>query len=114
MTDSNDILDGWGPMLAGNQSLLRLQLEMALESRNGAERPVAETIAEAAEAAGADLIFVLPRPDGSGSTAVVRVTEEGLESFLEVGTDGKRVRRVRAGGDGPVSAAAGTRRSRCV
>lgn len=69
---------------SGASNLKRLEFEMALELGGAGERPLAETVREAAESAGGDLLFVLPAPDGRGSAAVVRLFESGRSRLLQV------------------------------
>jgi hypothetical protein len=64
----------------------RLQFELALDLSVPGVRPVKETLAHAAETAGVDLLFVLPTANGKGTTAVVRMVEEGSDAFLQVRT----------------------------
>ena len=68
------------------RGLQRLQFELALDLSIPGGRPVQETLARAAETAGADLLFVLPVPRGEGMMAVVRLAEEGGDCFLQVRT----------------------------
>jgi hypothetical protein len=66
------------------RGLRRLQFELALDLSLPGGRPMAETLASAAETAGVDLLFVLPAASGHAMTGVVRVSEEGSDSFLQV------------------------------
>lgn len=66
--------------------LPRMQLELALELADSGDSPLADKIAQAAENAGADLLFMLPTPDGNGMSAVVRVDDEGDDRFLQIRT----------------------------
>jgi hypothetical protein len=66
------------------RGLRRLQFELALDLSLPGGRPVQETLASAAETAGVDLLFVLPAANGHAMTGVVRVSEEGTDSFLQV------------------------------
>jgi hypothetical protein len=84
MMDPREKLGSLTAPRTGSQSLQRLQLEMALESRNTGKRPLAELLADAADAAGADLLIVLPGPNGAGMTAVLRLKEDAIDSFLQV------------------------------
>ncbi len=68
------------------RGLQRLQFELALHL-SVVGRPVAEALARAAETAGADLVFVLPAPNGEGMMGVVRLNDEGSDFFLQVGTE---------------------------
>lgn len=68
------------------RGLRRLQFELALDLSLPGGRPVEETLASAAETAGVDLLFVLPAANGHEMTGVVRVSEEGNNSFLQVKT----------------------------
>jgi len=70
---------------ATSRSLQRLQFELALDLSATGSRPARETLARAAEASGADLLCMLPMPDGKGVTAVVRLSDEGSDIFLQVG-----------------------------
>jgi hypothetical protein len=71
---------------AEGRSLQRLQFELALDMSASDARPPHETLAHAAQAAGADLLFVLPAPRGNGMTAVIRLVDDGVDHFLQVGT----------------------------
>jgi hypothetical protein len=71
---------------ANGRSLKRLEFEMALELADTGDRPHPELIRQAAATAGADLLFVLPAPDGSGVTSVVRLAENGGDRLLQVRT----------------------------
>jgi hypothetical protein len=88
MMNSHRKPDGFIASSATAQSLQRLQLEMAIEARNTGARSLPELLADAAEAAGADLLFVLPATDGKGESAVVRLSEDGIDSFLQVTVTG--------------------------
>ena len=68
------------------RSLQRLQFELALDMSATDGRPPKETLAHAAQSAGADLLFVLPAPRGKGMTAVIRLVDEGVDHFLQVGS----------------------------
>lgn len=74
-----------GPRTSGS-GLKRLEFEMALEISDTGGRPLAETVKQAAQAAGGDLLFVLPAPDGDGVTAIVRLLEDGENHFIQVRT----------------------------
>jgi hypothetical protein len=68
-----------------SRSLKRLQFELALDLSVPTGRPMHETLAQAAEIAGVDLLFVLPSPTGQGMTGMVRITDDdGEEAFLQV------------------------------
>jgi hypothetical protein len=71
---------------ADGRSLKRLEFEMALELAHTGDRPHEELLRQAATTAGADLLFVLPAPDGSGVTSVVRLVENGGDRLLQVRT----------------------------
>jgi len=72
------------PLAAANGAgMKRLQFELALEV-SGARRPLADTVRDAARSAGAELLFVLPDRTGESSKAVVRLKEDGQETFLQV------------------------------
>jgi hypothetical protein len=76
-----------GPLvLSDGRGLQRLHFELALEMSAVDERPPKETLAHAAQSAGADLLFVLPAPRGNGVTAVIRLVDEGTDYFLQVGS----------------------------
>ena len=68
--------------------LPRMQLKLALELADPGECSLADKIAQAAEAAGADLLFVLPAPDGMGMSALVRLADEGADRFLQIRSAG--------------------------
>ena len=69
-----------------SRGMQRLQFELALDLSIPGDRSVLETLTHAAETAGADLVFVLPTSNGRGTTAVIRLTDEGSDSFLQVRT----------------------------
>jgi hypothetical protein len=71
---------------ANGADLARLQLARALELADAGERPLADKIADAANAAGADLLFMLPSPDGAGMSAMVRFGGAGEDRFLQIRT----------------------------
>ena len=71
---------------AVNRGLRRLQFELALDLSIPGGRPIRDVVARAADTAGADLLLVLPIPSGLGVTAVVRLAEEGKDTFLQVKT----------------------------
>jgi len=64
--------------------LQRLQFELALDMSATDQRPPVDTLTQAAETAGAEVVFVLPTPRGKGITAVVRLVDEGRDYFLQV------------------------------
>jgi hypothetical protein len=74
------------PSAANGADLARIQLELALELVESSEALLADKIAQAAENAGADLLFMLPTPDGNGMSAVVLVDDEGDDRFLQIQT----------------------------
>lgn len=69
-----------------DRGLQRLQFELALDMSAADGCPPAATLAHAAETAGAEIIFMLPKPDGDGFTAMVRLVDEGHGYFLRVAT----------------------------
>jgi hypothetical protein len=74
------------PATAG-RSLKRLEFEMALEIGDHIDRPPAEAIHLAAQAAGWELVIVLPTPEGHGTSAIVRLAEGNRNRFLQVEAD---------------------------
>jgi hypothetical protein len=85
MMNSAENPDGRG-IRADGRGLQRLQFELALDMSSTDGRPPKETLAHAAQSAGADLLFVLPARRGKGVTAVIRLVDEGVDHFLEVGS----------------------------
>jgi hypothetical protein len=85
MMNSAENPDGAG-IQADGRGLQRLQFELALDMSATDGRPPKETLAHAAQSAGADLLFVLPAPRGKGMTAVIRLVDEGVDHFLQVGS----------------------------
>ena len=83
MMNSAENANGTGTQ-GGGRSLQRLQFELALDMSATDGRPPKETLAHAAQSAGADLLFVLPAPRGKGMTAVIRLVDEGADHFLQV------------------------------
>jgi len=70
------------------RSLQRLQFELALDLSIPAG-PIEQTVSQAAETAGVELLFALPGVNGKGATVVVRLSDDGRDSFLQVrGADG--------------------------
>ena len=65
----------------------RKQIEKALKSSD-ASQSHPERLHEAAAAAGADIVLMLPGADGDGITAVLRAKHSGGDSFLEVTSKG--------------------------
>jgi hypothetical protein len=64
-----------------------LEFEMALELCGGEDRSWTEAVKAAADAAGGDLVFILPAADARGEVrehAMVRLREGGGESLLFV------------------------------
>ena len=70
-------------LASGISRLQRLQFELALDLSATGERPVPETLKRAAEATGADMVYMLPAPGGIGTMAVVRFLSEGRDCFLQ-------------------------------
>lgn len=66
------------------RSLGRLEFEMGLEIADSGEQPLSETVRQAAQTAGGDLVFMLPAANGQGVTAMVRLVEDGRGYFLQV------------------------------
>ncbi len=64
--------------------LPRAQLKLALELADTAKGDLTDRIAEAAATVGADLLFMLPAPDGSGPSAMVHLADETGDRFLQV------------------------------
>ena len=79
-------MDHAKPAAGDRRKLKRLQFELALELGDTGEKPLAETLREAARAADAELVFLLPDPEGLGMTALVRLNEDGEDSFVQVRT----------------------------
>lgn len=76
-----------GTALHGDgHGLQRLQFELALDMSATDGRPPTETLAHAAQSAGVELLFVLPSPNGKDVTAIVRLVDEGIDYFLQVGS----------------------------
>lgn len=67
------------------RSLQRLQFELALDLSIPAG-PVEQIVSQAAESAGVELLLALPAVQGKAATAVVRLSEDGRDSFLQVRT----------------------------
>ncbi len=67
---------------ADRRKLRRLQFELALELGDTGEKPLAETLRQAAVTVGGDLLFVLPAPNGDGMAAVVRLPDDGRPDCL--------------------------------
>lgn len=69
---------------ADDPDLALVQFKLALELAHAAEGDVANRIAEAAATVGAELLFALPAPDGSGPNAIVRLVDEDSERLVQV------------------------------
>jgi len=67
---------------ADRRKLRRLQFELALELGDTGEKPLADTLRQAADTVGGDLLFVLPAPNGEGMAAVVRLPDDGGRDSL--------------------------------
>jgi hypothetical protein len=85
MMNSAENPDGTG-IQANGRGLQRLQFELALDMSATDGRPPKETLAHAAQSSGADLLFVLPARRGKGVTAVIRLVDDGVDHFLQVGS----------------------------
>ncbi len=64
--------------------LVHLHFELALELGFASRRPLHETLWNALNTAGCDVILQLPTPDAEGVNTVVRLRENGQEGFLLV------------------------------
>ena len=77
-----------GEAKAGDsQALKRLEFEMALEIGDTVNRSLTEIVRQAAEAAGGDLLFVLPALGPNGrpvEQALVRLVEDESSQFVQV------------------------------
>lgn len=67
-----------------SRRLGRLQFELQLELSDTDKRSVEERLRWAADKAESDLLFVLPAPDGTGTTAVIRFKGEGEDRLLQI------------------------------
>lgn len=63
-----------------------MQAELAQHLRSAGDVPLNERFTLAAEAAGANLLFVLPAPDGAGLRALVHRSEAGEDHFIQIRT----------------------------
>ena len=63
---------------------MRLHFELALELGFASKRPLHETLWNALNTAGCDVILQLPTPDAEGVITIVRLRENGQEGFLQV------------------------------
>lgn len=77
---------GLAAVQATDRGLQRLQFELALDMSAMDGRPPAETLSHAANTAGAELVFMLPKPSGDGLMAVVRLPDEERDLYLQVET----------------------------
>ena len=66
------------------RKLVRLHFELALELGFASKRPLHETLWNALNTAGCDVILQLPTPDAEGVLTIVRLRENGQEGFLQV------------------------------
>lgn len=74
------------PSTSTSGGAARLDFEMALQVADIGSKPLAEMVGQAADAAGCDLLFVLPSPDGAGITAMVHIPDCEGSCFLQVRT----------------------------
>ena len=70
------------------QRLKRIEFEMALELGEAGGRPFAESLQKAADAAGGEVLFMLPTADGVGATGLLRLVDNGSSRFVQVRTGG--------------------------
>ncbi len=66
------------------RKLVRLHFELALELGFASRQPLDETLWNALNTAGCDVILQLPTPDAEGVITVVRLRENGQQGFLQV------------------------------
>jgi hypothetical protein len=66
--------------------LKRLEFEMALELGDAGGRPFAESLQKAADAAGGEILFMLPTADGVGATGLLRLVDNGASRLVQVRT----------------------------
>lgn len=66
------------------RSVKRLEFELALEVSRAGGRPLWDAVRETAEAAGGDLVLLLPTPRDPKAIAVVRLLDNGVSSFVQV------------------------------
>ena len=66
------------------RKLVRLHFELALELGFASKRPLHETLWNALNTAGCDVILQLPTPDAEGVITIVRLREAEQEGFLQV------------------------------
>jgi hypothetical protein len=69
---------------AARRNARRLDLELALDAASAGRRLTAEALREAADSAGADVVFALPGPDGTGVVAALRLVDDGRALLLRV------------------------------
>jgi hypothetical protein len=62
----------------------RLELQLALDAASAGRRLTAQALREAAESAGADLVFSLPGQKGEGVAAVLRLRQDGEQVLVQV------------------------------
>jgi hypothetical protein len=62
----------------------RLELELALDAATAGRRLTGQALREAADSAGADLLFALPGPRGEGVTAALRLRQDGVPALVQV------------------------------
>jgi hypothetical protein len=78
-TDGSTAVDDGG-------RLKRLEFEMALELGDAGGRPFAESLQKAADAAGGEILFMLPTADGVGATGLLRLVDNGDSRLVQVRT----------------------------
>src|SRR3989337_1241289 len=78
-TDGSTAVDDGG-------RLKRLTFGMALELGEAGGRPFAESLQKAADAAGGEILFMLPTADGVGATGLLRLVDNGDSRLVQVRT----------------------------
>jgi len=68
----------------GARKLMRLHFELALEVGIAGKRPLRETLRNAVDAAGCDVVVELPTGDARGLVLIIRQREDGRDGFLQV------------------------------
>lgn len=87
MVNSRTKKTGGGAVAAEDGARLkRLEFEMALELGDASGRPFAESLQKAADAAGGEVLFMLPTADGAGATGILRLMDNGSSRFVQVRT----------------------------
>ena len=86
MANSRAKKSGGNPVVDDSRRLKRIEFEMALELGEASGKPFSESLHKAADAAGGEVLFMLPAAGGVGATGLLRLKENGSSRFVQVRT----------------------------